>query len=134
MSRMDEAPIPLRRGLFMLVICLGLVLATWGCKASRPTTPIPTGGIAVTVDVVPLIIPADTSSTATVWVTVLDSGIPVSDSTVVSMVATIGTVDSVAYTKDGLAVATYRGSKETGVASVIAQSLGARDTMNITLY
>jgi len=119
----------------MLVLFLGLVVASWGCKASKPTTPpIQTDGIAVTVDVVPLIIPADTSSTATVWVTVLDSGTPVTDSTAVSMVATVGTVDSVAYTKDGLAVATYRAAKETGVASVIAQSLGARDTMNITLY
>ena len=101
MRRTSHVSLPLRRGLFMLVLFLGLVVASWGCKASKPTTPpIQTDGIAVTVDVVPLIIPADTSSTATVWVTVLDSGTPVTDSTAVSMVASLQKRDLMMLTRN----------------------------------
>ncbi len=112
-----------------------LVLAAIGCKATKPDDPrVDTRGVRLTVDVVPLIIPADSVSTATVWVTVLEDGNPVADSTKVSMVATSGTVDSCSYTTDGLAVATYRAAKESGITSIIAQAMGIRDTMNITLY
>lgn len=119
-----------RRWLFAV-----LVLAVLGCRATKPDdSPVDTTGVKITVDVVPLIIPADSSSTATVWITVLEDGDPVTDSTKVSMVATSGSIDSCTYTTDGLAVATYRAPKQSGIASIIAQSLGARDTMNITLY
>ncbi len=112
-----------------------LTLVLMGCKASKPADPGGgPNGIHLNVDVVPLIIPADSSSTATVWVTVLEDGQPVADSTKVSLVATTGKVDPTIYTTDGLAVATYQSAQVTGITSIIAQALGARDTMNITLY
>ncbi len=122
-------PLTLRRGLFALCIAgMGL-----GCQGTEPTIE-PASGIALSIDVVPLILPADTTQTATVWVTVLEDGQPVSDSTRVSLVATLGRVTAESYTRDGLAVATYRACDETGRAAIVAQAKGVRDTVAVTLY
>jgi len=115
-----------------------LAVVLCGCRATRPSDDglESTGGVAVTVDVIPMILRADTSASATVWVTVTDSGEPVADSTLVSLVASRGTIPSEVLTSGGggLAVASYEPVTETGVVSIIAQALGVRDTMNITLY
>jgi hypothetical protein len=119
----------LRRGLFALCIAgMGL-----GCQGTEPAVE-PASGISLSIDVVPLILPADTTQTATVWVTVLEDGLPIADSTRVSLVATLGRVTPECYTRDGLAVATYRACDETGRAAIVAQAKGERDTMAVTLY
>jgi hypothetical protein len=46
----------------------------------------------------------------------------------------MGTIPEEALTRDGVAVTTYRPSLDTGVATVIAQVQGVRDTMFVTLY
>jgi hypothetical protein len=118
-----------RRALFALLVAgMGL-----GCQGTEPPV-TPAAGIALSIDVVPLILPADTTQTATVWVTVLEDGLPVADSTRVSLVATLGRVTAESYTRDGLAVATYRACDETGRAAIVAQAKGARDTVAVTLY
>ncbi len=117
---------------FLVALLMASLLA--GCKATRPDNGTSPGHLTITGDVVPIILKADTSSTATVWVTVMEDGGPVADSTIVNLVATLGTVPSQVYTLDGLAVASYTAVQEQGVATIVAQSLGARDTMTVTLY
>jgi hypothetical protein len=115
-----------------LFVQIGL-LAGGGCQAARPGAERPQG-TRVTLDVVPLILPADTASVATIWVTVLEEDSPAADSTRVSLVATAGTVPAEVYTRDGLGRAAYQACGEAGVVTVIAQAKGVRDSINITLY
>ena len=105
-----------------------------GCRATQPNDDPTPGTLSVDLAVIPLILPADTSHSATVWVTVLEGTEPVADSTKVSLVATSGTLPSEAYTSAGLANTSYRPSLSTGVVTIIAQVKGVRDTMNITVY
>ncbi|MCK4414545.1 MAG: hypothetical protein KAY32_13475 [Candidatus Eisenbacteria sp.] len=114
-------------------LTMSLLLAVLGCRASQTTQP-DDPQLSIEVDVVPLILPADTSQTATVWVTVLDGKTPASDSTRVELVATLGTVPATVYTRDGLATASFQSGREAGTAAIIAQCRGVRDTMMITLY
>ncbi len=114
-------------------LLIGVVAAILGCRASRPEDDTDTA-LSLKVDVVPLLLRADTSQTATVWVTVLERGSPAHDSTRVNLVATLGTVTSEVYTRDGLAVTAYRAGSEAGSAAIIAQVRGVRDTMRVTLY
>jgi hypothetical protein len=119
----------LPRALFALLVA-GMAL---GCQGTEPAVE-PVSGVSLSIDVVPLILPADTTQTATVWVTVLEDGLPIADSTRVSLVATLGHVTAESFTRDGLAVAIYRACAETGRASIVAQAKGERDTMAVTLY
>ncbi len=122
------------RALEMLlgVLIVSLVLLA-GCRASSPEGE-DQKEISIDLDVVPMILKADTTETATVWVTVLEGTRPVADSTIVNLVATLGTVPAQVLTTDGLAIADFQPPSETGVATIIAQSRGVRDTMNVTLY
>ena len=114
-------------------LTMSLLLVLLGCRASRTTEP-EEAALTLTVDVVPLILPADTSETATVWVTVLEGEAPAVDSTRVDLVATLGTVPATVYTRDGLATGSFRAGLAPGVAAIIAQCRGVRDTMMVTLY
>jgi len=136
---------PLRRGLtprrtargvlswLALAGALALgVVQMHGCRGTAPETE--EAAVRVQVDVVPLILPADTTETASVWITVLAEGEPVADSTRIDLLATLGSISAEAYTRDGLAVTSYRAAAVTGNVAIIAQARGVRDTMNITLY
>jgi hypothetical protein len=120
-------------GLGNLVILVALI-ALAGCRASEPDATPSELGIDLSLDVVPLILRADTTEVATVWVTILEDGLPIADSTRVDLVATLGQVTAESFTHDGLAVATYRAAGETGSAAIIAQAKGVRDSIAVTLY
>ena len=82
----------------------------------------------------PLLLKADSSSTATIWATVLISDRPAPDSTVVNFASTLGTVTSEAYTRAGLARAIFAAGDEPGTVAVVAQVLAVRDTVVLTVY
>ena len=117
-------------GLAILVALIALA----GCRASEPDAAPAELGIDLSLDVVPLILRADTTEIATVWVTILEDGAPIADSTRVDLVATLGEVTAESFTHDGLAVATYRAAGETGSAAIVAQAKGVRDSIAVTLY
>jgi hypothetical protein len=119
----------------LLAICLPVLLqGVIGCRATQPDSATAPDAISLDLDVIPLMVPADTARSATVWVTVLQGGNPVSDSTVVNLVTNLGTIPPQAYTRDGLATTDYTPALEPGVAMIVAQARGVRDTMHITLY
>jgi hypothetical protein len=119
-----------------LLIAAGLLLlVAFGPSACRTSSPTgPGNGITLSLDAVPLLLKADSTSVSTLWATVLDAGRPVRDSTVVYFAASLGVVTSQAVTRDGLARATFTPSKTSGVAAVIAQVKAVRDTVLITVY
>ena len=124
--------------LLPFVILLGLfvsiaAIALPSCRSSAPTDP--NGDMSVALDAVPLLLKADSVSTATIWATVLEHGHPVPDSTLVSLVASHGTIaPEQAYTRDGLATAVFTPILEAGVAVIVAQVRAMRDTVEITVY
>ena len=104
-----------------------------GCRASRPEDrAVPT--ISLAVEGIPLLIPADTTQTATVWITVLREGDPAPDSTRIDLAASAGTLPAVVYTRDGLATAVYEAAGKAGNVSIVAQCQAVRDTTLITLF
>lgn len=106
-----------------------------GCQATKPDDSIPPGQITVDIDVIPILVPADSSERATVWITVKEGGAPIADSTIVNLVATLGSIPPEAFTNNaGLATTKYTPPCKAGVASIIAQARGVRDTMHVTLY
>lgn len=121
-------------GVMAVTLAVVATLDLVGCRASRPSEKPEPGALSVDLAVIPLILPADTTKSATVWVTVLEGSEPVADSTKVWLVATAGTLPSEVYTSAGLANTNYRPSRATGVVMIIAQVKGVRDTMNITVY
>ncbi|MBD3333969.1 MAG: hypothetical protein GF355_00460 [Candidatus Eisenbacteria bacterium] len=121
------------RGRGFLIAALGLLLLLAACKTGEETTG-PVNGVELQLDVVPLLLKADTLSSSTVWATLLVKGEPAPDSTAVYFLASPGSIEPVAYTQDGLAVATYTAAAEPGVAMVVAQAMALRDTVRITLY
>lgn len=118
---------------FLAAVLLAALLGPLACRGTQPADEEP-AGVSLALDVVPLVLRADTTQTATVWATLLEDGSPVVDSTRVSLVTTLGQVSEEAFTVDGLAVATYRAAAEAGQASIVAQARGVRDTMRVTLY
>jgi len=127
---------PVARALVGTVLCIALgaaLVALTGCRATKPEPP-QSGTLTLDLAVVPQILPADTTRRATVWVTVLEGGEPVPDSTRVWLVATAGTLPSEVFTTDGLATTSYRPSLSTGIVTLIAQVKGVRDTMNLTVF
>jgi hypothetical protein len=110
------------------------LLVLIGCRSSQPEDEVTERNVLVSVDVVPMILEADTSKTATVWVTVMENSEPAPDSTIVNLVTTLGQIESQVCTVDGLAVTDYRAAAQAGVATIIAQVRGVRDTMIVTLY
>ena len=75
----------------------------------------------------------DSTATAEVWATVKQRGKPVRDSTVVVFATTVGIITAATITLDGLAVAmlTGPGDGRPRQASVVAQALTVRDTLDI---
>ena len=121
-------------GALVLAALAALLLAPGlpGCRASRPEPEEP--GLALSVEAIPFLIEADTSATAQVWVTVLENSAPVADSTRVDLAASAGVLPAIAYTRDGLATASYRAPGTAGSAFIVAQCRGVRDTTRITLF
>jgi len=109
-----------------------IVLANLACKSG--TDPNDKNEVRVTIDAVPLLLIADSTSTATIWATVTQGGQPVPDSTMVFFATSLGRIEVEAGTRDGLARATFTSGRETGVAAVIAQVKAVRDTVLVTLY
>ena len=115
-----------------LLLAVALALVLLSCRTS--TGPGANGGLTLQLDSVPLLVKADSTSTATIWATVLENGKPVPDSTTVYFAASLGGVEAEARTKDGLARAVFTAGGEIGVAAIVAQSLAVRDTVLLTLY
>jgi len=118
-------------------LCLLLVLlpltAHLSCRTSAEPED-PQKSISLRLDAVPLLLKADSSSTATIWATVLISDRPAPDSTVVNFASTLGTVTAEAYTRAGLARGVFVSAGEPGTAAVVAQVLAVRDTVVLTVY
>ncbi len=114
-----------------LVLPLALTLLG-SCRTEAPEDP--NGGLTLSLDAVPLLLKADSSSVSTIWCTVLEQGRPAADSTIVSFVATFGAITEEAATRDGLARATFDPEGETGAAAIIAQVRALRDTVLVTVY
>jgi hypothetical protein len=115
---------------------LALVIAAVFVLPSCRSTSAPEAGGAITlkVDAVPLLLKADSTSVATIWATVLQDERPAPDSTVVCFAASLGQITSEAYTRDGLARASFTAGSAPGVAAIVAQAKGVRDTVVVTVY
>ncbi len=107
-------------------------LAVAACRTG--TDPDDEKQISLQLDSVPLLVLADSTSAATIWATVLQGSRPIADSTVVQFATSLGRIDPEGFTRDGLARVTFVAGRETGVAAIVAQSRGVRDTVLITLY
>jgi len=125
-----------RETLAALALVLVLVLgAASGLSCRTSTKPEDPPGLTLSLDAVPLLLKADSTSVATIWATVMEQGSPVADSTVVVFAASMGAITAEALTRDGLARATYRADQEEpGVASIVAQVRAVRDTVLVTVY
>ena len=75
----------------------------------------------------------DSTASAEIWATVKQGGKPVRDSTVVVFATTVGSITAATITLDGLAVAmlTSPGDGRPRQASIVAQALTVRDTLDI---
>ena len=114
-------------------IALVLVTILLSCRTS--TGPEGNATLTIHLDAVPLLLKAaDTLDVAAVWATVLESGRPVPDSTLVSFAATNGRIEAEALTRDGLARVEFLPGASVGIAAIIAQVRAVRDTVLITLY
>jgi hypothetical protein len=113
-------------------VLLPLALGPLACRTGSPTEV--TSDITLTLDAVPVLLKADSASVSSIWATVLQSGRPVRDSTVVYFASSLGHVTPEALTKDGLARATYTPDPSPGVAAVVGQVMAVRDTVMITVY
>jgi len=122
-----------RFGAILLVLTVAFLgLPQPGCRTSTPTDP--SGQISLELDAVPLLLKADSTGSSTIWATVLMSGRPAPDSTVVNFAASLGSVTPEAYTRDGLARATFSAGTIAGIAAIVAQVRAVRDTVMVTVY
>ena len=76
----------------------------------------------------------DSTAQAEIWATVKQGNKPVRDSTVVVFATTVGQITAATITLDGLAVAllTSPGDSRPRQATIIAQALTVRDTLDIS--
>lgn len=131
----ENTPSPNARRSVTRLVILGALLVTTVLACRSSSKPDPSDGLTLSLDAVPLLVKAaDSLDVATIWATVLEYGEPVRDSTLVSFVASNGKVESRAWTRDGLAQATFRPGATPGVASVVAQVRAVRDTVLLTVY
>ena len=120
-------------------ITKGLVLlaaALWVGSCAFSVAPTSSAGRDVTLELAAFpdrVSAEDSTATAEVWATVKQSGKPVRDSTVVVFATTVGIITAATITLDGLAVAmlTGPGDGRPRQASVVAQALTVRDTLDI---
>jgi len=117
-----------------LVLLAGLLALVLSCRAHPSSTQTAAGDVSLRLDAVPLLLKADSTATAVIWATVLDSGHPIADSTVVAFVASQGTITAQGYTKDGLAQASFTAKGADGVVSIVGQVKAVRDTVQLTVY
>ena len=77
----------------------------------------------------------DSTAQAEIWATIKQGDKPVRDSTIVVFATTVGGITAVTITRDGLAVAllTSPGDGRPRQASIFAQALTVRDTLDIDL-
>ena len=116
------------------LLLLATILVPVSCRSTADPQPEPSDGLTVSLDAVPLLLKADSSSVSTIWATVLEKGLPVKDSTRVNFVTTVGTLPAEAMTRDGLATVTFNPNGAAGLAAIIAQVRGVRDTVMVTVY
>lgn len=122
------------RGAVSRAMALAFLFAIAFTACRTGTDPEDDKRLSLRLDSVPLLVLADSVSAATIWATVLEGTNPVADSTVVQFATSLGRIDTEAFTRDGLARATFVAGRETGVAAIVAQSRGVRDTVLVTLY
>lgn len=120
------------RSLHVWMLVVTIAVLALSCRSS--TGPDPAAALTVDLDAVPTLLKSDSLSSSVIWATVLEHGRPAPDSTRVSFVATMGTVEADALTHDGLARVVFRPGRETGVAVVVAQVRAVRDTVMLTIY
>jgi hypothetical protein len=130
MTHLPGQPGPLAGVALLLLLVMTLVPIS--CRSTA--APERNVGLTVSLDAVPLLLKADSTSSSIIWATVLDKGVPVKDSTLVSFVATLGTIPAQALTRDGLATVTFDPKGQTGLAAIVAQVRAVRDTVMITVY
>lgn len=121
------------RALFLALLAFPALAALSSCRTGNDPVS-PQDEIYLRLDAVPILLAADSSSTATIWATLLIKGRPAPDSTTVHFVASDGQIDPVGYTEDGLASVIYMSSGEVGSVSIVGQALAVRDTVNLTIY
>ncbi len=133
----DSFPVATRgRTTAAILILAGLaILALLALGSCRQTAaPEVANTLSLRLDAVPLLVKADSSAVSTIWATVLQDGQPVKDSTIVNFVAAMGKIAPTAYTRDGLATATFSPGTDAGVATIVAQVKAVRDTVAVTIY
>jgi hypothetical protein len=118
--------------LFLAGLAAACVLAVLSCRST--SAPESEGTISLRLDAVPLLLKADSSSVAMIWATVLDGGRPARDSTMVVFASSLGEVTSEAFTKDGLAQASFTPGTTAGIAAIVAQVMAVRDTVVVTVF
>ena len=122
------------RGITKSLVLLAAALWVGSCAFS--VAPTSSAGRDVTLELAAFpdrVSAEDSTATAEVWATVKQSGKPVRDSTVVVFATTVGIITAATITLDGLAVAmlTGPGDGRPRQASVVAQALTVRDTLDI---
>lgn len=114
----------------LLLLCL---VPSLSCRTSAGPDDA-RDGIFISLDAVPMLLKADSTSASTIWATVLIANKPAPDSTMVYFVSTLGAVTSEASTRDGLARAVFTPGDVPGAAAVVAQVMAVRDTVVLTVY
>ena len=127
---MNALAMGIKRGLVVLAATF------WVGSCAFSVAPTSSAGRDVTLELAAFpdrVSAEDSTATAEVWATVKQSGKPVRDSTVVVFATTVGIITAATITLDGLAVAmlTGPGDGRPRQASVVAQALTVRDTLDI---
>jgi len=123
-----------RLSLVSVLIAFGLAIMLTSCRSTRPDDDV-ANGVTVNVSIEPMVLKADTTETAVVWIEVKQNQVPVPDSTFVSLVTNLGSISETTLTEGGggLATAIYKSTDEPGVGRIIAHSLGVKDTIAVIL-
>jgi hypothetical protein len=118
----------------VLLIAAGIIFFSSLLTSCRSTKPeIDTPDVDVTITLLDKVLIADTLNTTQVWVVVKQGKMLAPDSTAVTLATNLGTVSESILTKDGLATGVYRASSEPGIGSIVAYSLGEKDTITVIL-
>ena len=106
-----------------------VILISCALSVRPPTSPEEKKGLDIELSAYPQQVDADTSKHSLIWATVKREGKPAPDSLRVFFVTTLGKIDSVSTTVDGLAMATLRSNGTPGGAVVAAQIKTIRDSV-----
>ena len=124
----------LARGITKSLVLLAAALWVGSCAFS--VAPTSSAGRDVTLELAAFpdrVSAEDSTASAESWATGKQGGKPVRDSTVVVFAPTVGSITAATITLDGLAVAllTSPGDGRPRQASIVAQALTVRDTLDI---